>query len=82
MDQIIQTISLVGALMILAAYGASQAKRIQQTSFAYIILNLVGSAILAVIAFVGTQWGFLLLEGVWALISLWALIKYFLHERD
>jgi hypothetical protein len=82
MDQVIQIISLAGALMILSAYGASQVNRIQQTSLAYITLNLVGSAILAVIAIIGSQWGFVLLEGVWALISLWAFIRYFLRERD
>jgi hypothetical protein len=37
----------------------------------YSALNLAGSAVLAVVE---VQWGFLLLEGAWALVSLWALI--------
>jgi hypothetical protein len=32
-------------------------------------VNFVGSAILAVLALLARQWGFLLLEGVWALVS-------------
>lgn len=39
------------------------------------MLNLVGSAILAVLAWYEEQFGFLLLEGVWALVSAWSLAK-------
>jgi len=41
----------------------------------YLALNLVGSAILAVLALVESQWGFLLLEGVWAIVSAWSLAR-------
>lgn len=71
----IQVISLIGSMAILAAFGASQFKRLETTSVMYIVLNFVGSAILTVVAIVERQWGFLLLEGVWALISLWSLVK-------
>ena len=73
--QMIQVISLIGSITILAAFAAGQFKRLEQTSLQYIVLNLVGSAILTVVAVVERQWGFLLLEGVWALISLWSLVK-------
>lgn len=70
MDQLIQ---IVGALLILAAFAAVQFDRMSPNSRVYLTLNLIGSAILAVLAWHESQWGFLLLEGVWAIVSAWGL---------
>jgi hypothetical protein len=72
MDQVVQ---VIGALLILAAYAAAQFGVLNQRSRVYLVLNLVGSAVLALLAWRGEQWGFLLLEGVWALVSLWGLFQ-------
>ena len=53
-------------MMILVAYAAAQFGRLDQSSRLYLVLNLVGFAILAVLAWYEEQLGFLLLEGVWA----------------
>ena len=70
MDQVIQ---VVGALLILAAFAAVQFERMRPDSRLYLALNLVGSIILAALALHASQWGFLLLEGVWAIVSAWGL---------
>jgi hypothetical protein len=71
-DQVVQ---IAGALLILAAYTAAQFGRLDQNSRLYLVLNLLGSAILAVLAWYEEQLGFLLLEGVWALVSAWSLVQ-------
>ena len=72
MDQVIQ---VVGALLILIAFTAVQLERMRPDSRLYLALNLFGSAILAVLAAIAQQWGFLLLEGVWAIVSGWGLVR-------
>ncbi len=72
MEQVVQ---VLGALLILAGFAAAQAGRLRVDSISYLVLNLVGSLILAVLALHERQWGFLLLEGVWAIVSAWSLVR-------
>jgi hypothetical protein len=72
MDQVIQ---VAGALLILAAFAGVQFGRMRPETRVYLGLNLVGSAILAVLALGASQWGFVLLEGVWAIVSAWGLLR-------
>ncbi len=70
----LQVVSVLGALAILAAYAANQFGLIGPSNLSYSAMNFAGSAVLAVIAVVEVQWGFILLEGVWAILSLWGMI--------
>jgi hypothetical protein len=72
MDQVIQ---VFGSLLILAAFAAAQRGWLTQDSRVYLVLNLVGSAILAVLAAYEVQWGFLLLEVCWAIVSAFSLVQ-------
>lgn len=78
MDQVIQ---IVGALLILAAFAAVQFERMRPDSRLYLTLNLVGSIILAALALHAEQWGFVLLETVWAIVSAWGLVEFLSHSE-
>jgi hypothetical protein len=71
---LVVTLELAGAVCILAGFTLGQMGRLEQRSVVYLILNLAGSSVLAVIAFVDHRWGFLLLEGVWSIVSALSLI--------
>ena len=70
-DQVVQ---LVAASLILAGFILSQRNLLDADSYPYLILNLVGATILVVLAFQMQRWGFVLLEGVWALVALAGVI--------
>lgn len=64
-----QVVQVLGSVLILVPFALSQRGRLRTSSVVYLALNLAGSLILAVNAGLTAQWGFLLLEGVWAMVS-------------
>jgi len=71
----LQVISVLGALAILGAYAANLAGWVNPSNLSYSVANFLGSAVLTVIAVVDQQIGFILLEGTWALVSLWGIFS-------
>ena len=68
-----QGVQVSGAVLILIAFTLVQLGRWSTQTWRYLVFNFVGSAALAADAWIGSQWGFLLLEGIWALVSLWSI---------
>lgn len=67
-------IQVVGALLILVAFTANQRGAMGTHERRYLWLNFVGSLILTGIALHNGDVGFLLLEGVWSIVSAWGLV--------
>ena len=66
-------LQVAGALLVLAGFVLAQAGRLDERSWRYLLLNLAGSLILAGLAYGGGRWGFLLLEGAWAVVTMAAI---------
>lgn len=65
-----QVVQILGSLLILVPFGLAQLGKVSPRSWSSLTLNLAGSAALAFDAAASSQWGFLLLEGTWAIVSL------------
>jgi len=66
----LQVMSIVGALMVLAAYGLNQGGIWRELHAGYLTLNILGSLMLGVVAVVDQRAGFILLEFAWAGLGL------------
>ena len=70
-----QIISLIGAALILAAFMSNTFGWVTAQSRIYQVLNLFGALMLTYTATVGHQWGFIVLEGTWSVVSFYGLLQ-------
>jgi hypothetical protein len=68
-------VQVAGSITILTAFVLTQLGVLDGRSRSYLVLNLVGSSVLAVDAYLHAQWGFFLLEAVWAAVSGLGLVQ-------
>lgn len=72
---LLQVVSLSGAFLILVAYAGIGRGWLKPTSKTYALMNLVGSLLLLWVAISDQRWGFILLEALWALVSIPPLLR-------
>lgn len=73
---IAQIVQMIGAILVLAGFGGAQLGWFAPLDRRYLLLNAVGSGALALVAIHGREWGFILLEGVWTVVSLLGLARH------
>ena len=77
----VQAVSIAGAILILLPFSASQFGKMATTSLAYQLMNLIGSAALTTVAVLESQYGFILLEGTWTVVSAAGLARVLRQPR-
>ncbi len=70
-----QAVSVLGSLLILGAYFALQRGFLRADQRGYSAINFVGAALLAYVAVMERQLGFIVLEGTWALLSIPGMLR-------
>jgi UPF0716 family protein affecting phage T7 exclusion len=66
----VQTLSLVGAFLVLTAFVGLQLGRLAVDTVVYQLLNLVGASLLTIVGLLSTTWGFVVLNGVWSVVAI------------
>lgn len=77
MMTLIDWIGSLGVFLILLAYFLNVVGLISSKQISFILLNLIGALMACVASILLNYWPFIILEGVWALVSCYALLKYF-----
>ncbi len=68
-------LQFVGSLGILVPFALLQFRRTTTHSWLYLLGNFAGAVILTWLALIECQWGFVILQGVWALTALSGLVR-------
>lgn len=68
-------IGTIGVGLILLAYFLSTFKLLSSTSTLFFLLNIVGAGLACYASWLIKYWPFVILEGVWCLVSLIGLMR-------
>ena len=71
----LDVLQVVGALAVLIPYMWTLLGHLSPRAITYLFPNLIGASLLAAIALHGQDWGFLLLEGSWAAVAAYTLVR-------
>ncbi len=73
-------VGTIGVTLLLVAFGLNLLKKITQNSLSYILLNCIGAGLACLASVLINYLPFIILEGVWTIVSLAALIRYLKQE--
>ena len=70
-------IGALGVAILLLAFLLNLLKKISANSLTYILLNIVGAGMACLASWLINYIPFVVLEGVWTIVSIFALVGYF-----
>jgi len=71
----IDLLGFIGVALILLAYILNVSNKISNNDFSFILLNLIGALLACLASILLKYLPFIILEGIWALVSLNSLFK-------
>ena len=71
----------LGVFILLLAFLLNMLKIIKTESLPYLLLNFTGAAIACFASWLIPYFPFVILEGVWAVVSLVSLVRFFFVDR-
>lgn len=74
---IVDAIGSFGALIVVAAYFATQMRMLNSDDLAFPVVNLLGSVLIVYSLLYNFNLASMLIEGFWILISVFGIIQYF-----
>lgn len=72
---IVELCGWIGAIMLLVAYSTNLLGNVRNDSPIFLIINIVGSGLLIINAYVNKAYPFIVVNGFWFLVSFYQLIK-------
>ena len=72
----IDWIGFIGVFQILLAYILNVLEKLKKEDLSFILLNLIGAAMACLASILMNYMPFIILEGVWALVSFISLMRY------
>lgn len=77
-----ELIGTIGVGLILLAYFANVFSLIPKEGRLYFLLNITGAGLACYASWLILFWPFLVLEGVWCVVSIVGMIRAFLHTSN
>ncbi|MEO8149338.1 MAG: hypothetical protein ABI723_16960 [Bacteroidia bacterium] len=68
-------IGFIGVTILLLAFFLQLIDKISKEHYPYIVMNLFGAGLSCFASVLLNYWPFIILEGTWSLVSLWAFLK-------
>lgn len=69
-------IGFIGVFQILLAYILNVSGKLDKGDLAFVLLNIIGASMACLASILMNYFPFIILEGVWTIVSLISLIKY------
>lgn len=70
-----ELLGTIGVTLLLVAFALNLAKKLENNSAWYLLLNVVGAGLAGLSSYIIAFWPFVVLEGVWTVSSLVMLIR-------